>query len=421
MIGEKWLSDVLFTTVTSHVDLSKVKANASGDYSLGSLSRACNTREANDITVRTWLAKADGRKSTLVFCVDTAHVADLAATFRKYGLDARFVLGTDRPDARSAKLWDFKEGHFPVMLNCGVFTEGTDIPNIDCIILARPTRSRNLLVQMIGRGMRLHPEKKNCHVLDMVASLNTGIVTTPTLFGLDPDHVLNETTAKELKERSAGHSSDTGAKPGAPISKVTFVQYNSVQDFLNDHAEDRHIRRLSRNAWVTVGQERFILMNRVGEYVTIETDRSVPEKAVFRVRCIEKAPIFSVRNRWRPLKRAEMVATAETFEAAVHAADTYVASKDNFERFMTIVTAPWRKAPCTEEQLAFLNRTVGKTNPLRQNDLTKGQAADMITKVKFGARGRFEKIMASVKRAQNEGKRVEELRKREAVAVGPIR
>jgi ATP-dependent helicase IRC3 len=59
------------------------------------------------------------------------------------------------------------------------------------------------MVQMIGRGMRLSPGKKDCHVIDMVGSVVTrGVVTTPTLFGLDPNEVVSEETADGLKERA---------------------------------------------------------------------------------------------------------------------------------------------------------------------------------------------------------------------------
>ena len=181
MIGENWLSNVIFTTVQSKADVSGVKKGPAGDFQLGDLSRAVNTPETNDTTVRAWMAKAGGRKSTLVFCVDLAHISDLTATFRRHGIDAKFISGDTPTRLRSERLNAFRNRQYPVLLNCGVFTEGTDIPNIDCVVLARPTKSRNLLIQMIGRGMRLYPGKENCHIIDMVASLEAGIVTTPTL------------------------------------------------------------------------------------------------------------------------------------------------------------------------------------------------------------------------------------------------
>ncbi|PHH58591.1 hypothetical protein CDD80_2157 [Ophiocordyceps camponoti-rufipedis] len=197
MISDKWLSDVLFTTVRSSADLAHVKRGAFGDFNTGDLSNAVNTREVNELTVRSWMAKASDRKSTLVFCVDLEHVRGLTDAFRQVGLDARYVTGETPKLERSETLDAFKSGGFPILVNCGVFTEGTDIPNIDCIVLARPTRSRNLLVQMIGRGMRLSPGKENCHVIDLVSSLQTGIVTTPTLFGLDPSELTATQPASE--------------------------------------------------------------------------------------------------------------------------------------------------------------------------------------------------------------------------------
>ena len=192
MIGEKWLSNVIFTTVQSKANVSGVKGGPAGDFQVGDLSRAVNTLETNEITVSAWISKAADRKSTLVFCVDLSHVSDLAAAFRRRGILAKSITGSTPKRVRSERLDAFKDRQFPVLLNCGVFTEGTDIPNIDCVVLARPTKSRNLLVQMIGRGMRLHPGKENCHIIDMVASLEAGIVTTPTLyvFSLFLDQIL---------------------------------------------------------------------------------------------------------------------------------------------------------------------------------------------------------------------------------------
>lgn len=69
------------------------------------------------------------------------------------------------------------------------------MPNIDCVMIARPTRSRNLFAQIIGRGMRLSPQtgKTDCRIIDFVDSLERvgGVVNAPTLLGLDPDEVIN--------------------------------------------------------------------------------------------------------------------------------------------------------------------------------------------------------------------------------------
>lgn len=72
-----------------------------------------------------------------------------------------------------------------------VFFFTLDIPVIDSIIMARPTKSNVLFQQMLGRGMRLHPGKEDCLVLDFVDVVRgDGLVTVPTLLGLDTDAIL---------------------------------------------------------------------------------------------------------------------------------------------------------------------------------------------------------------------------------------
>lgn len=136
-----------------------------------------------------------------MFCVDIAHVDQVTDKFRSEGIDAYPITSNTPTEQRRRLLQEFKDGEFKVLVNCGIFTEGTDIPNIDCVLLARPTRSRNLLVQMIGRGMRLHDSKTDVHIIDMVGSIVHGIITVPTLMGLDPDEVLDKATIEDLKKK----------------------------------------------------------------------------------------------------------------------------------------------------------------------------------------------------------------------------
>ena len=145
MIEDKWLADVRFTTVQTGADLSKVKTTH-GDFQAGALSRAVNRSEINEITVRSWLAIAAARKSTLVFCVDLAHVSALTASFRTHGIDARFVTGDTQTRVRADRLASFKAGEFPVLLNCGIFTEGTDIVSSHLPCCAEATIANHLLI-----------------------------------------------------------------------------------------------------------------------------------------------------------------------------------------------------------------------------------------------------------------------------------
>jgi ATP-dependent helicase IRC3 len=427
MIGEKWLSDVIFTTVKSKANLSRVKSGRDGDFQVGQLSRAVNNDETNEITVNAWLAEAGNRKSTLVFCVDLKHVSSLTSMFRKHGIDAQYITGATRKSVRGDRLQAFKDRKFPVLLNCGVFTEGTDIPNIDCILLARPTKSRNLLVQMIGRGMRLHTGKENCHVIDMVASLETGIVTVPTLFGLDPSEIVKEASPNALRElknsqleeknildREAKDTVLASSAAELAESALTFTHYDSVHDLIEDTSGERHIRAISQNAWVQVDDAKFVLAARGG---VLTLQKIEPDKFTI----LHKYTLSPTEKSKAPWSRPREVASATTLSDAIHAADTFAATK--FERIYINNSSNWRKQPASEGQLAFLNKIRFGEEPLRPDQVTKGRAGDMITKIKFGARGRFDKTM--VKKRQSEREiakidRVENMRRREVVQVGPL-
>lgn len=428
MIDEKWLTGVMFTTVSSTADIRGVKSHgARGDFIPSELSRAVNTDQVNDVTVRAWLSKAAGRKSTLVFCVDLNHVTGLTAKFRQYGLDARFVTGDTHKLERGEILDAFKRGEFPVLLNCGVFTEGTDIPNIDCVLLARPTRSRNLLVQMIGRGMRLHKNKENCHIIDMVSSLETGIVTVPTLFGLDPGELISNATIDHMgtiKERKeAENARHQQVYEGAPIpvpegvpQKVTFTDYDSVFDLISDTSGERHINTLSHHAWVQVGPNKYILSGDGGSYIRLEKDiNDKPDSALWRAFIIRRLPSGTSKS---PYAAPKELLKAPTISDAVHGADKY--ASERFPHFIISRNQPWRSAQPTKGQLDFLNKLRPEGDQLTENDLTKGKAADMITKVKFGAKGRFADLQAVKRKHTRQVDLLEERKTRETVTVGPL-
>lgn len=427
MIDDKWLSDVVFTTVHSGADLSRVKSSG-GDFQTGALSKAVNNDEINMLTVRAWLSRAADRKSTIVFCVDLSHVASLTATFRQHGIDARFVTSDTHRKVRMERLEAFKAGEFSVLLNCGIFTEGTDIPNIDCVLLARPTKSRNLLVQMIGRGLRKHRGKGNCHVIDMVASLETGIVTTPTLFGLDPYELVKDADAsalKELKERKVSEQErEAQASEVSPqihghtrslTGDITFTDYDNVNDLIEDTSGERHIRALSPFAWVQIDEDRYILTSNNGDFLTIKRGEND-----LQVLYTQRLVGGSSKSK-SPYMRPRTIATSITFEGAVSAADTLAKEKFPFE--IVNKNASWRRRPATQAQIDMLNKFRGEDEKLSVDSVTKGKAGDQITKLKHGARGRFGRMAAQKKKAQKVEERKEmwrETQERQRVRVGRV-
>ena len=113
------------------------------------------------------------RKSCLIFCVSVKHAELLKWMMREYGIeDTAIVTGETSQTERGIIIEDFKQGKIKFLLNCEVLLEGFDAPRVDMIVCLRPTKSRGLWEQMIGRGIRMHAEKKDCLLLDMAGNLS---------------------------------------------------------------------------------------------------------------------------------------------------------------------------------------------------------------------------------------------------------
>lgn len=119
--------------------------------------------------------------------------------------------------------------------------------------------------------------------------------------------------------------------------------------------------------------------------------------------------------------RPRLIASGSDFETAVRAADTY--ASDKFEEHFIASWKPWRQNPATAGQVKLLNQARIRKGKVRAGDLTRGQAADMITKLKFGGKRRFKQNEDERRKAEREAdaaNRLSELQKRTEVKVGPL-
>lgn len=183
-IRNGYLSDLRGLRLKLDVDLGRLKVSH-GDYDQGQAGALMEQAGAPGAIAREWRKHAAGRR-TLVFTPTVAFAQHTADAFLELGVPAGFLSGETPMDERRALLEDFALGRLDVVTNCGVLTEGYDEPRVDCIVVARPTRSQALYVQMVGRGTRRHPDKTDCLVLDVAgASEVHSLVTLPSLFGLD--------------------------------------------------------------------------------------------------------------------------------------------------------------------------------------------------------------------------------------------
>ena len=275
-------------------------------------------------------------------------------------------------------------------------------------------------------------------MIDMVASLETGVVTTPTLFGLDPQELVKDADASAMtalkdrrtsereREAQAAQASEIASHMTQPSQKklagnVTFTDYDNVNDLIEDTSGERHIRALSPFAWVQIDDERYILSSNSGDFLTIKRGGKEKEGKKHEVIYNQKTPPELMATGTKsPYLRPRVIATSINFEGAVSAADTL--AKERFPFEIVNKNAGWRKKPATQAQVDMLNKFRGEEK-LTVETITKGRAGDQITKLKHGARGRFGRIAAlkkKVLKGEESKERWREVQKRSEVKVGPV-
>ncbi len=174
-IQNGYLCDILCKRVHIGFDLSAVRTRM-GDYAPGELAEAMDGTA--DAIAEAYRDHASG--ATLIFAVNVQQANEISARI------PGAVVVTGETKDRAAIIDAFTKGEIPCIVNCMVFTEGTDIPRVETVIIARPTQSESLYAQMVGRGLRLYPGKKYLTLIDCVGVTGkASLCTAPSLLGID--------------------------------------------------------------------------------------------------------------------------------------------------------------------------------------------------------------------------------------------
>jgi superfamily II DNA or RNA helicase len=155
-------------------------ATRHGDYVESELADRMDQAKLIGDIVTHW-HKFGERRKTVAFAVNVAHSIHLRDEFRRSGVRAEHIDGNTAMDERDATLARLASGKIDIVTNCMVLTEGWDMPEVGCCVLARPTKKMGLYRQMIGRVLRPAPGKNYAIVLD-----HSGAVFR---HGLPEDHV----------------------------------------------------------------------------------------------------------------------------------------------------------------------------------------------------------------------------------------
>jgi len=177
------------------------KDSKSGDYAVGELGTLMLRPKLVGDVVQNYLRIANGKK-TIIFACNKAHGAALAQEFRQAGVAAELLTDQDSEPDREAAIYRLEQGKTKILINCFLLSYGIDIPSVECIVLARPTRSIVLYKQAVGRGMRPAPGKDHVTVIDHGRVVeNLGMPDEEIEWSLDDGTNVNRSTAKRITER----------------------------------------------------------------------------------------------------------------------------------------------------------------------------------------------------------------------------
>lgn len=248
------------------LDFSGVK-DVAGDFHQGELSEIME-REGNLHGVADETVRRMGDRKVLVFCVSVSQSELLAEIFDRHRPNcARFISGDTPPEERRQVLRDYAEGRFQILVNCMVATEGFDCPDIGMVVVARPTKSRSLYAQMVGRGTRPLPNtvdglaeaderraaiassrKKDCIILDFCG--NAGKHSLASL----PD-ILGGKMSEDVIKRAKQHQEES-ADSDQPLDVVSLLEQaeREIEEEERERREKERRKIVVGKAKVSVGE-----------------------------------------------------------------------------------------------------------------------------------------------------------------------
>lgn len=179
------LSDYEIVCPTSDLELHEEDIGASGDYTPKKLRAAAEKSRIVGDVVASYCRFAFGKKA-ICFATDVATAGKIAANFNAVGIRAASLSAETPTDIREKFTNEFKNGKLTVLVNVDLFGEGFDVPACEVVIMARPTASLGLYLQMIGRGLRVFMGKYYGLIIDHVSNVTRhGLPDKQRLWTLD--------------------------------------------------------------------------------------------------------------------------------------------------------------------------------------------------------------------------------------------
>lgn len=333
-IKNGYLCDITCRRVNIGYDLTAVHTRH-GDYAPGELEEAMEGTA--DAIAQTYRELATG--ATLIFAVSVNQAEEIAGK-----IDGAVVVTGETKD-RATIIQAFTAGEIPCIVNCMVFTEGTDIPRVETVIIARPTQSESLYAQMVGRGLRLYPGKDKLNLIDCVGVTGkASLCTAPSLLGLDMDSV-----PKRRENEIEGDLFELPLKIAAAADgPESWIKNIEIVDLW---AREQKYQMHNIN-WLKLPDGSLVC--------------SLPDKQTITIPCPDALGMVSLPDG----RRCEMqVAIDDAYRTLL------LEYMDCRQLWDVEIVRRWGKAPATEKQLQIIQR---RCKGFDTTGLTKGDATQIL-------------------------------------------
>ncbi len=194
-------------------DSRKIKRTSTGQgFDESALERY--NREQGIVQKLIKLIETTDRHHCLAFTKFTSESEQVVEELAKKGISCVEISAKTKKKDREQILFDFKSGRIKCVVNVGVLTTGFDFPELDCIILGRPTKSVALYYQMVGRGIRIHDDKDSCRLYDLCDNVKR--------FGKIETFVVYDQNGNDMwrLKSSAGNLTGVDVNTGKSLEKV---------------------------------------------------------------------------------------------------------------------------------------------------------------------------------------------------------
>jgi len=165
-IEDGYLVPYTYYGLLDDIDYSKIRYQ-NNRYRVDDLERYLIIPQRNEAILREYIQKGE-RDKAIGFCVSVKHAERMAAFFDQRGIPAAAIT-SETPD-RDEKVQAFRENRIAVAFTVDLFNEGIDFPNVRVLMFLRPTESKTVFLQQLGRGLRLCLGKDRVRILDFIGN-----------------------------------------------------------------------------------------------------------------------------------------------------------------------------------------------------------------------------------------------------------